>query len=402
MVQQPSSRRSSRIVVSRRIVRASPTFRSATASDIDQLLQMETNRQLITYPSMSVDIPPTISPLQYYPISSQSDIGSIHKQLNEQGALPDRPTIDLVQLAAMDDCNAVAAFLHEIRRHRKHANLRPGNDTIYQQLRQRESEGMLDSIEVASAKRMSSQDRRMRVELDERFSRRSFSADDQVTLQSQPFWRHCRTGAPSHLMLMKHPNCEMYDNDVSEKQVNVFNSSYEDKPAHFRAQRSQSEIGAVNRENMYNRKGLKPLCTVGHLPNAYAPLKNVSFDYPANGYDNSFGNFNGDEVGHHKERTVTFCGDDEDDDFDDKEVALRRDRRRRVGYYSSMESTDPGFITANQTDAPYLRKGIGSHSEQHVLRKTFRKNVSISTAPFTDSWLLQRFRSFGKRFAVDT
>lgn len=132
----------------RRVIRGSSVFRPATEDDIDEYLEVERHREMVSCPTTAVDIPPNspdarLNRFNTTPCATHPDVYPTYRSPIPEGAKPsprravrrmpsiltrrfardgdNQPpnVIDVSEMAAMDEYKAVAVFLREVRRCRK-------------------------------------------------------------------------------------------------------------------------------------------------------------------------------------------------------------------------------------------------------------------------------------------
>lgn len=136
--------RVTRIVVKRRVIRGSSVMRPATEADIDQFLQVERHREMVSCPATAINIPPLVTdarPMHFDDLynadretcsycssnlpakkaMSKRGVRRVSSLLSRHLGLDgdSEHTLDVSEMAAMDEYKAVALFLREIRRYRK-------------------------------------------------------------------------------------------------------------------------------------------------------------------------------------------------------------------------------------------------------------------------------------------
>lgn len=206
-----SARRGARIVVKRRLIRGTSVFRPATEADLEELLQSERYREMVMCVEAAVDVPPMLPnarPLAYEdlmesetdlsahclnPIAGTKRQGMGWKGMRRVSSLLSRHlgsdveerSLNISEMAAMDDCSAVAVFLKEIRKCRRDM-LMSLQDKALERTNERGS-----SVEKRrDAKRLGREMRMVRREELEKFrkmmrqERRSLSADDPVLMRA--------------------------------------------------------------------------------------------------------------------------------------------------------------------------------------------------------------------------
>lgn len=141
-----STRHGTRIVLKRRLIKGTSVFRPATEAELEEFLQRERYREMVMCHSAAIDFPPTLAntkPLAYEDLmnsdrelcaqclnpltsSKRQFIGRkgmrrvsslLSKHLGLDGDVD--YILDVAEMAALDECTAVALFLKEMRRCRR-------------------------------------------------------------------------------------------------------------------------------------------------------------------------------------------------------------------------------------------------------------------------------------------
>lgn len=206
-----SARRGARIVVKRRLIRGTSVFRPATEADLEELLQSERYREMVMCLDAAVDVPPMLpnaKPLAYEdlmeserelcahclsPITAAKRQGMGRKGMRRVSSLLSRHlgsdsedrSLNISEMAAMDDCTAVAMFLKEIRKCRRDM-LMSFQDKALDRTNERGSGGE----RKRDARKLGREIRMVRREEVEKFrrmmkqERRSLSADDPLLMRA--------------------------------------------------------------------------------------------------------------------------------------------------------------------------------------------------------------------------
>lgn len=141
-----SGRRGARIVVKRRLIRGTSVFRPATEAELEEFLQRERYREMVTCHAAAINFPPALAnakPLVYEdlmsserelcaqclnpfttskrPMIGRKGVRRVSSLLSKHLGLDTDTdhTLDISEMAALDECTAVALFLKEIRRCRR-------------------------------------------------------------------------------------------------------------------------------------------------------------------------------------------------------------------------------------------------------------------------------------------
>lgn len=431
---RPVSRRSSRVVVKRRVIRGSSVFRAATEEDIDEFLQLERHREMVSCSSAAIDIPPIPSqpPMSIDAMSGEdepwlsvptapakkhlskrgvrkmSNLLTRHLGLDTDGSALDRPNanLDLAELAAMDEYKAIAVFLREMRRFRKQTFL-----STKEKITEDRCQGKHVPMSMPYARRkdarlfphdkMGKYGRAYAKYVPSLAPRRSWSADDPDTMQSR-LWREGKTHRINN-----------DDNwlDLSTFACGNYQDFVDDDPGDtdtvgntYTPRRSQSDILMASDNSVqthvlnmdvgpasFKRRAgrLRPLETVGDLPSAYAPPREFSKEFTPGVTDTANTMEN---VTPSASSTWNFGKHGAGDAFVDDDDDAGMDRLRIL---TSIEPMDPSICVSNFADAD-PRRGTSYHAVTETARAHRRRGYRSGMA-LNDSGLLRRFRSFRRR-----
>lgn len=249
-----SGKRGARIVVKRRLIRGTSVFRPATEAELEEFLQRERYREMVMCPTAAIDFPPALAntkPLAYGDLmdserelcaqclnplttSKRQMIGKrgvrrvsslLSKHLGLDSDMDH--TLDITEMAALDECTAVALFLKEIRRCRRDM-LTSMHDKAYERTVDRTTalERKKEIRRVAKERRHGRRDesgKYSRLLL----QRRSLSADDPVLMRALIRQEHLLSHASNRKRKSVSQKCILEDGTDSGGKCDVADDNHD-------------------------------------------------------------------------------------------------------------------------------------------------------------------------------
>lgn len=309
----------------------------------------------------------------------------------------DRCTLDLAELAAMDEYKAIAVFLRELRRHRKE-NLGSvklkldDRDDRFPRISQGSTGNQRYKDLQIAIDDFARKDAPSRKGYNPATPRRSLSADDSHVLR-------LRLRQENDVSRHGSAHNDWYSNTASAQGDKNFTRLRFGGPftEGYSTRRSQSDIltasgngvhtGVIEEGSKLKRRvnRLKPLGLAGDLPSLYAPPKDLSVGSSGAGHDDVDLNSTAAAWTAGKASVAAFCGDDDED--------VGADPLRIL---TSIEPMDPSVTITESVTGSDARRGTSYHTGAELSRTQRRKGYRSGMASH-DSSFLRRLRSFRRK-----
>lgn len=394
------SKKYPKIVVKRRLIRGTSVFRPATEAELEEFLNRERYREMVRCDQASVNVPPLrkneqklafeqlldnetdpsvqsvtpINPRQRAGLIGRRGVRRVSSLLGRyigESSDENHRYLDLSELAAMDECTAVAVFLKEIRTFRRDVMVMMQEKAISDKDKDKKRRGGARDKRIGKREDVERVVRLMN-------ERRSISADDPALMRALIRQEHLLAAQTRKRRIGPKPYADEMDNKKDS-----FHQ-------HFELERSFSElalhVGVKNRHDSHRRRALSTLGRgdrrgAGHGRGRAAAL--------------SRGLNSGSIVEQTRSETIW----PKSDSGTDKAATTETEDEEDVGgpdirILTAIEPVDP-TLGIDDDDA---RRGTSYHIGAGTTAATGnRRRVLVRGIPGGESGLLRRLRSLRRR-----